>query len=112
MLAIHCMPDHTHLFIGYKPSISIPDLIKEIKVESNEFINKKRWVHGRFGWQEGFGVFSYSQSQIGAVSNYIRNQEAHHKKRTFRDEYLDLLTRFKISFEEKYLFEFIDVPHS
>ena len=108
MLAIHCMPDHTHLFVGIKPTVLISDLVKEVKVESNEFINSKKWIKGKFSWQEGYGVFSYSHSQIGTVINYILNQEAHHKKRTFKDEYLELLKKFEIPFEEKYLFNFIE----
>jgi putative transposase len=84
MLAIHCMPDHTHLFVGFKPTILISDFIKEVKVESNEFINNKNWVKGKFNWQEGYGVFSYSHSQIGSVVSYILNQENHHRKRSFK----------------------------
>lgn len=108
MLAVHCMPDHTHLFVGFKPSVLIADFIKEIKVESNEFVNQKKWVKGKFSWQEGYGVFSYSQSHIGRVVKYVLNQEAHHYKQSFRQEYHELLEKFKISFEEKYLFDFID----
>jgi REP element-mobilizing transposase RayT len=108
MLAIHCMPDHTHLFVGYKPTVSISDFVKEIKVESNEFINSKKWVKGKFSWQEGYGVFSYSHSHIDRVINYIINQESHHKKSTFRQEYLEMLKVFQISFEESYLFDFFD----
>ena len=108
MLAVHCMPDHTHLFVGYKPTVSISDFIKEIKVESNEFINDKKWVKGRFNWQEGYGVFSYSHSHIDKVINYIKNQEMHHQKRTFRQEYHEMLEKFEISFEENYLFDFFD----
>ncbi len=108
MLAVHCMPDHTHLFVGYKPIASISDFIKEIKVESNEFINDKKWVKGRFNWQEGYGVFSYSHSHIGKVINYIKDQEMHHQKRTFRQEYHEMLEKFEISFEENYLFDFFD----
>ena len=108
MLAIHCMPDHTHLFVGYKPTVLISDFIKEIKVESNEFINDKQWIKGRFSWQEGYGVFSYSHSHIDRVINYIINQESHHQKITFRQEYLEMLEKFKISFEENYLFDFFD----
>ena len=74
LLAIHCMPDHTHLFVGFKPSVSISDFIKEIKVESNEFINQKKWIKGKFAWQEGYGVFSYSHSHIDSVIKYILNQ--------------------------------------
>jgi len=108
MLAIHCMPDHTHLFVGLKPTVLISDFIKEVKVESNEFINSKRWIKGKFSWQEGYGAFSYSHSHIGAVCNYISNQERHHQKLTFREEYEELLKKFEISFEEKYLFDFIE----
>ncbi len=108
MLAIHCMPDHTHLFVGIRPTILISDFIKEVKVESNEFINNGKWTKGKFSWQEGYGAFSYSHSHIGAVINYISNQEIHHQKRTFKQEYLQLLKKFEIPFEEKYLFNFID----
>lgn len=108
MLAVHCMPDHVHIFVGYKPSVLISDFIKEVKVESNEFINNKKWIKGKFAWQEGYGVFSYSHSHIDRVVKYILNQESHHKKKSFKEEYYELLDKFKISFEEKYLFEFID----
>jgi REP-associated tyrosine transposase len=108
LLAINCMPDHTHVFVGFKPTILISDFVKEIKVESNEFINSKNWVKGKIAWQEGYGVFSYSHSHIDAVVKYILNQEKHHKKRSFKDEYLELLTKFEIPFEEQYLFEFIE----
>lgn len=108
MLAIHCMPDHTHLFVGFKPNVLISEFIKEIKIESNEFINSKKWIRGKFNWQDGYGVFSYSHSQIDNVVKYILNQEAHHRKRTFRQEYHELLEKFEIPYEEKYLFDFMD----
>ena len=108
MLAVHCMPDHIHLFVGFKPVISIADFIKEIKVESNEFINSKKWIKGNFSWQEGYGVFSYSHSHIESVINYIHNQEIHHKKKSFREEYHEFLEKFEIPFEEKYLFNFVE----
>jgi REP element-mobilizing transposase RayT len=108
MLAVHCMPDHTHLFVGFKPTILIADFVKEIKVESNEFINGKKWVKGNFSWQEGYGVFSYSHSHIDNVINYVLNQETHHQKKTFRQEYHQLLEKFQIPFEERFLFDFID----
>lgn len=106
MLAIHCIPDHIHFFVGFKPSVLITDFVKEIKVESNEFINSKNWI--RFNWQEGFGVFSYSHSHIDRVVKYILNQEKHHEKKTFRHEYHQLLERFDVGYEEKHVFEFID----
>jgi REP element-mobilizing transposase RayT len=102
------MPDHTHLFVGIKPTVRISDFIKEIKVESNEFINSKKWIRGRFSWQEGYGVFSYSNSQVDSVVKYVLNQEEHHQKKTFKQEYHELLKEFEIPFEEKYLFEFMD----
>lgn len=108
MLAVHCMPDHMHLFVGFSPSVLISDFIKEIKVETNEFINEKKWVNGKFKWQEGYGVFSYSQSHIGNVVNYILNQEKHHEKKVFKKEYHEFLQKFEIPFEEKYLFDFFD----
>ena len=108
MLAVNCMPDHIHLFVGFKPTILISDFVKEIKVESNEFINSKNWIKGKFKWQEGYGVFSYSHSHIDAVVKYVLNQEAHHHKKTFRQEYLSLLEKFEIPFEERFLFDFIE----
>jgi len=108
MLAVHCMPDHTHLFVGFKPTMSISDFVKEIKVESNEFINDKKWTKGKFSWQEGYAVFSYSHSHIGNVINYVLKQELHHQKKTFRQEYLEFLEKFEISFEERFLFEFME----
>lgn len=109
MIAVHCMPDHCHLFVGFRPVISISDFVKEIKVESNEFLNNQHWMKQKFSWQEGYGVFSYGHSQIDVVAKYVMNQEQHHKKKTFRDEYLEFLNRFEIPFEEKYLFDFWDV---
>ena len=108
MLAVNSMPDHTHLFVGFRPVISISDFIKEIKVETNEFINGNRWIRGKFSWQEGYGVFSYSHSHIGAVIRYIQNQERHHQKKSFKEEYLEFLKKFQIAFEDKYLFTFIE----
>lgn len=108
MLAVHCMPDHTHLFVGYKSSMLISEFIKEVKIRSNEFITEKKWIKGAFSWQEGYGAFSYGHSQINNVCNYIMNQEEHHKKRTFRQEYLKLLQKFEVPFEDRFLFESIE----
>lgn len=108
MLAVHCMPDHAHLFVGFKPTILIADFVKEIKVESNEFINDKKWAATKFSWQEGYGVFSYSHSHIDNVVKYVLNQEQHHRKKTFRQEYVDFLQKFEIPFEERFLFDFFD----
>jgi len=108
MLAVNCMPDHTHLFVGFKPNVLISDFVKELKIESNQFINGKKWTKAKFNWQEGYGVFSYSHSHIGSVIKYTLNQEIRHKKVSFKQEYHEFLGRFKVSFEEKYLFEFFD----
>lgn len=109
LLSIFCMPDHTHLLIGLKPSISISDLVRDIKAGSSKFINDKKLIKGKFSWQEGFGVFSYSRSQIDTVIKYIQNQEKHHNKKSFKEEYLEFLKKFEIEYDEKYLFEWIDV---
>jgi putative transposase len=84
----------------------LSDLVKEIKVESNQFINSKPWSNRQFAWQSGYGAFTYSQSHVDRVVNYIRNQEAHHKSRTFSQEYTELLRKFKIPYDERYLFDF------
>jgi putative transposase len=107
-LAVNGMPDHVHVLIGLKPSMRISDIVREIKNNSSNFINNNAWLSNHFSWQEGYGAFSYSQSQFGRVIDYIKNQKQHHQKRTFRQEYLSFLKKFNISFEEKYLFEFFE----
>ena len=107
-IIVNGMRDHIHLFIGLRPSMAISDLVRDIKNNSSNFINEKRWVKGRFSWQEGYGVFSYSHSQIETVYNYILNQEEHHRKKTFREEYIDFLERSGIEYNEKYLFDRMD----
>ena len=107
MLAINGMPDHLHFLIGMKPSCSLSDLVREVKKSSNEFIRENKFTKFKFSWQEGFGAFSYSHSQLDNVINYIANQKAHHKKRTFKEEYLDFLEKFNVPFEERYLFEWL-----
>ena len=108
MISIFYMPDHGHLLLGIKPTITISDLVRDIKAGSSNFINEQKWVRGHFNWQEGFGAFSYSRSQIKAVSNYILEQESRHKERTFKKEYLGLLRKFEVEYEEEYLFDFIE----
>jgi len=108
LLAIYCMPDHTHVLVGLKPNIAISDLIRDIKSGSSKFINDQKWIRGKFNWQEGFGAFSYSKSQLNNVINYILNQEEHHHKKTFKEEYIEFLEKFEIEYDEKYLFEFLE----
>lgn len=107
-LAVYCNPDHTHILIGLHPSVSISDMARDIKANSSKFINEEKWIRGKFSWQEGFGAFSYSKSQIGAVAKYILNQHEHHKKKTFKEEYVNFLEKFKIDYNEKYLFDYYE----
>jgi len=107
-IIVNGMPDHIHAFIGLKPAMSIADLVRDIKNNSSNFVNDNRFVKGKFSWQEGYGAFSYSHSHIGNVYNYILNQEKHHKKKTFKDEYLEFLKKFEAEYEEKYLFDWYD----
>jgi putative transposase len=105
LMAIHCQPDHTHLLIGLKPNLALSDLVGDIKTGSTNHINQNHWVPGRFSWQEGFGAFSYSHSHLDAVIRYIQNQEQHHKRKSFHEEYLAFLEKFKVSYDERYLFK-------
>lgn len=100
--------DHVHVFLGLKPSMRISDLIRDIKNNSCNFINDQNWINGNFSWQDGYGAFSYAHSQIENVYQYILNQEEHHKMKTFKDEYIELLQEFKIDYDEKYLFDWIE----
>jgi putative transposase len=108
MISINGMPDHIHLLIGLKPSMAVADLVREVKSDSSIFINQKKWVHGKFSWQEGYGVFSYGHSQLDTIIRYLQNQEQHHQHSPFKNEYLTLLRRFDIAFDEKYVFDFIE----
>ena len=106
LIAINSMPDHVHSFIGMKPTIALSDLVRDVKNNSSNFINDKKWIRGKFNWQKGFGAFSYAHSQIDTVAKYILNQEKHHEKKTFKEEYLEMLKNFNVEYDEKYLFEF------
>ncbi|WP_338815653.1 IS200/IS605 family transposase (plasmid) [Bernardetia sp. Wsw4-3y2] len=108
LLAIYCMPDHTHLLIGLKPDLSISELVQQVKTSSNKFIKEKKFLKTKFEWQKGYGAFSYSKSALDTVIKYVLNQPEHHKKRTFKEEYLLLLKKFEIEYNEKYLFEWIE----
>ena len=105
MIAINGMPDHLHMFIGFQPVDHISELIKVVKGESSKWIRDRGLVKGRFRWQEGYGAFSYSRSHIDRVYHYIKNQKEHHKKKTFREEYITLLEKFEIDYNERYIFK-------
>lgn len=104
LLAINGMPDHLHIFIGMRPTQSISDLMQDIKGSSSKWINEKKFLKIKFEWQEGYGAFSYSKSHVDTVIKYIKNQEEHHKKESFRDEYLKFLKAFEIEYDERYIF--------
>lgn len=107
-IIINGVADHVHLFIGIKPNMSVAELVRDVKNNTTKFINSQNWVVGKFEWQEGYGAFSYSHSHIGNVYKYILNQEEHHRKRTFKEEYIDMLAKFEVPFEERYLFEWLE----
>jgi REP element-mobilizing transposase RayT len=104
-LQINGMPDHVHLLFGMRPTQSLSNLMKIVKGDSSEWINANRLSRQRFSWQEGYGAFSYAKSQVPSVIQYIRNQKQHHKKKTFREEYVDLLDSFGIEYNERFIFD-------
>ncbi len=99
------MPDHVHMLIGMRPTQSLSDLMQDIKGSSSTWINERRLTKGRFQWQEGYGAFSYSKRELSIIIDYIKNQEAHHRQKTFMDEYKELLQEFEIAYDEKYIFK-------
>ncbi len=108
LLAIGGIEDHIHLLFGLRPSMALSDLIRDVKANSSAFVNENHFVRGRFNWQEGYGAFSYSKSQIDIVAKYVLNQEKHHSRHTFKEEYVTLLDRFEVEYDERYLFEWIE----
>jgi putative transposase len=107
-IIVNGVEDHVHVFVGLKPSMPISDLVRDIKNNSSNFINEQNWLKGKFSWQEGYGVFSYAHSQIENVYQYIANQEEHHKKKTFKEEYIEFLKKFEVEYNEQYLFDWME----
>ena len=105
VIQINSMPDHLHILVGITPDIAVSDLVRDIKANSSKFINRQRWGAGKFEWQEGFAAFSYAHSQLNTVARYIRNQETHHARQTFREEYIAFLKRFDVPYNPKYVFD-------
>ena len=105
LIAINNLPDHVHMLIGLPPDLALSDLVRDVKAGSSGFIKRKRWVAGRFSWQEGFGAFSYSRSQLNTVIRYIQSQQKHHARKSFREEYVELLERFGVAYDERYIFK-------
>lgn len=108
LLAIYLMPDHAHILIGLNPVMSVSETIQVLKSETSKFIAERRFSPFKFEWQAGYGAFSHSRGELDKVVSYILGQPEHHRKSTFQEEYLALLRRFDIGFEEKYVFEFFD----
>ena len=108
LLAVNMMPDHAHTFIGMRPDVALSDLVRDMKRDSTNFINEQLLPGKRFAWQEGFGAFSYSRTQIDSVVKYILNQAAHHRQRTFRTEYETMLKEFAIDFDSRYVFKWFE----
>ena len=108
MLAIGTMPDHIHIFIGYNVNHLIPNLVEDIKTSTNAWIKQNRFSKFHFEWQKGYGAFSHSRSQLDTVVKYILNQERHHKKSSFREEYLEILRKNEVKFSDDYIFDFFD----
>ncbi len=107
-IIVNGVENHVHVFVGLKPSMNISDLVRDIKNNSSKFINEQKYLPVKFSWQEGYGVFSYSHSHIDNVYKYIANQEEHHKKKSFKEEYLDFLEKFQVEYNEKYLFDWLE----
>ncbi|MDR1729844.1 MAG: IS200/IS605 family transposase [Prevotellaceae bacterium] len=105
VLSIGGMPDHVHVLFGFRPTQSLSELMQQVKRNSSEWINKEKLALGKFSWQEGYGAFSYSKSQITQVAKYIENQEEHHKKKTFIEEYRKILEDFGLEYNERYIFK-------
>jgi REP element-mobilizing transposase RayT len=105
LLAINGMPDHIHILIGYRPAQSLSDLMQDIKGSSSKWINEKRFIQGRFSWQEGFGAFSYAKTDLSKIICYIQRQHEHHTRKTFLEEYLELLKEFDIEYDDRFVFK-------
>jgi len=108
LIAIYCMPDHTHVLLGLKPNVAPSDLIGDIKTGSTNHVNEQRWIGCPFSWQEGYGAFSVSHSYPGRVANYIRNQKTHHRRKSFQQEYVEFLERHHVPYDQRYTFKPID----
>jgi REP element-mobilizing transposase RayT len=108
MLAINGMPDHVHILFGLRPSQSLSDLLQDVKGSSSKWINEKKFIKAKFSWQEGYGAFSYTKSDLPRIIQYIKNQEEHHKKKSFIQEYEDLLREFEVDYDERFVFKPVD----
>ena len=108
LLAIYAMPDHVHIIIGYNVNQLIPELVEKIKTASNAWIKNGKKTPFQFEWQKGYGAFTHSRSQLDTVIKYIRNQHDHHQKKSFREEYLEILKKNEIEYKDEYVFDFFE----
>ena len=108
LLAINCMSDHTHIVFGLRPQTAIADLLRVVKVESSKFVTGKGWMRGKFAWQEGYGAFSYCRDEVDTLVRYVMNQEEHHRRATFKEEYLKILRDFDVPYDDRFLFDWIE----
>jgi putative transposase len=111
LLAINGMPDHIHILMGLRPAQSLSDLMQDIKGSSSKWVNEKRFIKSKFSWQEGYGAFSYGKSEVPNLIQYIKNQQEHHRKKTFAEEYLELLNEFEIEYDERFLFKPVGIDN-
>jgi REP element-mobilizing transposase RayT len=112
LLSINGMPDHIHILFGLRPSQSIAELMQDVKGGSSKWINDRKLVQGKFSWQEGYGAFSYSKAEVPTIIQYIVDQTVHHKRKTFSEEYYDLLKQFEVDFDNRYIFKPVDVDYN
>ncbi len=112
ILSINGMPDHIHILFGLRPSQSVADLMQDVKGSSSRWINDKKLVHSKFSWQEGYGAFSYSKAEVPAIIQYIINQTDHHKRKTFSEEYYELLQEFEVDFDDRFIFKPVNFDYS
>ena len=111
LLSINGMPDHIHILFGFRPSQSLSALMQGIKGSSSTWINERKFIRGKFSWQEGYGAFSYSKSEISNVMDYIDNQTSHHKRKTFSEEYLEMLNEFEVEYDDRYVFKPVSIDY-
>jgi putative transposase len=112
LLSINGMPDHIHILLGMRPNQSLSDLLQDIKGSSSKWINERKFIKGRFSWQEGYGAFSYSKSEIHRIAEYIDKQNIHHGRKSFLDEYKEMLKDFGVDYDDKYVFHSVDVDNN
>ena len=109
LIAINGMPDHVHIFLGFKPTLRLSDLVSDVKTGSSKFIKAKGYLPGTFAWQDGYGCFTYAHAQLDTVAQYVMRQKQHHQKQTFREEYADLLEQAGVAYDDRYMFEFYEI---